>query len=133
MQDMSPNGLTEGTFTMEMLFDATGMENHTVTVFQYLYSEEGELLLAEDDETNTDEQIYFPYLHTKLTTEAGHHLALADGEITFADMVWYENFPENTEVTIVGYLYYYDEDSENHTKDGISVSSTIVYIMKQKT
>ncbi len=51
--------LSEGTHAVRISFDAAGLEGHTLVIFEYLYSEDDEIIAAEADAENEDQAIAF--------------------------------------------------------------------------
>ncbi len=90
---------------MEIPLNATGLEGHTLVVFERLCDEDGIVLEAEEDADNEDQAVFFPGIGTELTSMDGSHTLEADETITLTDSVAYEGLPTLCWITMSGTLY----------------------------
>ena len=96
---------SEGTIDIPFTFDATGMEDQSVVVFETLFS--GETTIAEhrdlEDAGQTITFTELPRIGTTATVD-GQHTADPTGEITIVDVVEYANLIPGQRYTVSGIL-----------------------------
>ncbi|MCC8142052.1 MAG: VaFE repeat-containing surface-anchored protein [Lachnospiraceae bacterium] len=113
----------DGSITVEIPLDATGLEGHTLVVFERLCDEDGIVLEAEEDADNEDQTVFFPGIGTELTSEDGSHYADADETITLTDTVAYEGLPTSRWITMSGTLYDRETGDVLTDTDGVPVTA----------
>ena len=96
---------SEGSIDIPFTFDATGMEDQSVVVFETLFS--GETTIAEhrdlEDAGQTITFTELPRIGTTATVD-GQHTADPTGEITIVDVVEYANLIPGQRYTVSGIL-----------------------------
>ncbi len=95
----------DGSAEVEYLFDASGLEGHTLVLFEDLYDTDGNLRSPEENPEDTKQTIRFPFIGTELTDEDGNHVTAAAETVTLTDTVTYEGLPTLRWITLYGTLY----------------------------
>ena len=94
----------DGAVDVEFVFDATGMENKTLVVFETVISNNAERTFHQDI-TDEDQSIRFVDIHTTLSDETtDEHISMPTEDITLVDIVYYENLTVGKTYTVKGVL-----------------------------
>ena len=106
---LNPQGVTSGSQDVIFTFDATGMENKTLVIFEELYYHKDEFQdykVAIHNEIDDEEQmIHIPMIGTTaFDSETLDHISKADDTVTITDTVAYTNLVPNLVYTLKGVL-----------------------------
>ncbi len=115
---------SEGTKEVPISFDATGLEGHTLVVFEYLYDENGNLIKAETDASEEEQTIRFTGIGTTLVNDrTGEHQAtiLEDAEICLTDTVSYKGLIVGETYVVRGILMDRETGGALLDADGVEV------------
>lgn len=107
--------VVSGTVDAEITFDATGLENHTVVVFERAYLvtpetsentlDEKKVVAAHEDINDVEQSIFIPEIRTHAKDLASDTKAsLPSGVQTISDRVTYKNLLPEKEYTLTGQL-----------------------------
>lgn len=113
--------LSTGSIAMNIDYDASAYKDGgAIVVYEYLYditdSEDGILVMREDNPNEAEQTIYFPRITSELISEGSElHLEKAKDGIVLADTIYYENLEPNKTYVIEGYLI--DKDEIDYAKD----------------
>ena len=106
--DAQPNGTAKMTFT----FDASGMDDHTLVVYETLKLDTV-TITEHRDPADADQTIYIPEVKTTLTDDkTKDHLSNASETVTLTDKVVCSNLIVGRSYTISGKLVYRDSGND---------------------
>ena len=94
-----------GTKDVVIAFDASGLEGHSVVVFEYLYDEEMNEVAKHEDLEDEDQTIVFPKARTKASDEVTKSNIVNPAEnIKVKDILFYENLLVGKEYLVTATL-----------------------------
>ncbi len=97
----------DGTETITFFFDATGLEGHSIVVFEYLYGDNGEIVRSEADAENEDQTVCLIGIGTTLVNDwTGEHQAtiFENADISLTDTVSYTGLTAGRTYVVRGVL-----------------------------
>ncbi len=103
---------SDGTIELEFTFDATGLEDHDVVAYEYLYL--GVYLAASHtDITDEDQTVHFPGIKTyAVSDDTGTQMMFSLASVRLTDNVYYSNLIPGYEYEVTGIAYILPEDAD---------------------
>jgi LPXTG-motif cell wall-anchored protein len=94
---------TEGSVTLEFVFDSTGLKGHTLVAFERVYLGESVVAIHEDLE-DEDQTVRFPEIHTEATDQYYQHATNIGTQTKIIDRVDYQNLIPGETYVVTGTL-----------------------------